>query len=295
MQDLLTPQHFNDVKNLRLLAKLVVEGFASGLHRSLQHGQGTEFEHYRNYTPGDDLKLVDWKAYLKHKKFYTKIFKEETCMNCNIILDCSGSMNYQGKKSDVSKFRYASVISACLAYLIDTQHDNFGFYAYNKDIVSMHPASHRKSNLNRILGEISKLEAIGESDHDKNLQIIGSLLKGRGIIIYISDMLDGEDKILQFLRTMSSKHFDCLLVQILDRDEEDFPFDGNIRFVEIETNQEIVTAPENIREDYLSNLNKHKEKIKKLCLDNKIDYTTAITDEFPISVLSSYLNHRDSF
>ena len=133
-EHLLDPAILSKIDNYPLLARTVVEGFIAGLHGSLYHGFGSEFVHYRNYSPGDDLKYVDWKVYGRSDKYYVKVFQEETNTNCYIVLDSSASMGYSGADGRMTKLQYGKIIAACLAYLINRQGDNVGFYGYSDQL-----------------------------------------------------------------------------------------------------------------------------------------------------------------
>ena len=132
----LDPSILARTSNYQLLARNVVEGFISGMHRSLYHGFGSEFVHYRNYTAGDDLKYVDWKVYARLNRFQIKVFQEETNTNCYIVLDTSKSMDYSGDSSRVTKLEYGKILAACIAYLVNRQGDNVGFYGYDTELRS---------------------------------------------------------------------------------------------------------------------------------------------------------------
>ena len=290
--ELIDPKVLDRIGSYELLSRSVVEGYISGLHRSMFHGFGTEFVQYRNYVPGDDLKYVDWKVYARTKKLCTKVFREETNMNCRIVLDCSASMAYQGSKSQIPKLKYSAVVSACLAYLISRQGDKVGFYAYANEILSAVPPGSSKRHLHEIFRRLNKLKAEGSGEHRQCLTKISEGFKGRGLVIFISDMMEGEDEIMRFLKSSRFSHNDCVLLHVLDDDELNFPFDKNTRFVGMEDNEELITAPQLVREQYLENLNKHIDKIKTNCRANGVDYTMLNTSEDLDFALASYLNKR---
>ena len=287
------PKVLDRIGGYALFSRTVVEGFISGIHRSMFHGFGSEFVQYRNYVPGDDLKYLDWKVYARTRQLCSKVFREETNMNCRVVLDCSASMSYQGENSQFSKLKYATMLASCLSYLISRQGDKVGLYAYGDEIVSaIKPASGQK-HLQTIFSEMNKLKATGSGDHQVCLNKISEGFKGRGLVIFISDMMDGEDQVLRFLKSARFSHNDCILLQVLDKDEIEFPFDKNVRFIGMEDSQEMVTAPELVREHYKANLNSHLEGIRTECLKNQFDYTLVNTSDPLEFVLSSYLHKRE--
>lgn len=290
--ELLDPKILDRIGNYALLSKHVVEGFITGLHRSLFHGFGSEFVQYRNYAPGDDLKYLDWKVYARTNQLCTKVFREETNMTCRIVLDCSESMSYKGQNSPLSKLDYASVAASCLAYLASGQGDKVGFYAYGEDIYSAVPPGSSQRHLQDIFREMNKLKATGKGQHRKCLTKISDGFKGRGLVLFISDMLESEDEIIQFLKAMRFSNNDCILMQILDKDELELPFEHNVRFVSMEENGELLTAPELIRGNYQNKLNAHVDKIKISCRQNLIDFEVIDTSRSLDYVLASYLHKR---
>jgi uncharacterized protein (DUF58 family) len=290
--DLLDPKILDRIGNYPLLSRTVVDGFISGLHQSQFHGFGNEFVQYRNYVAGDDLKYLDWKVYARSRQLCSKVFREETNMNCRIIMDCSASMQYKGDSSLLSKIQYASSAVACLAYLVSRQGDKVGFYAYGNELLSAVPQGSGQRHVQEIFRQMSKIKAEGEGSHKACLTKISDGFKGRGLVIFISDMLEGEDEINQFLKAMRFSNNDCLLLQVLDRDEIDFPFSKNVRFVEMEGGSETITAPELIRESYQRKLQEHLQNIKETCQRNQVDYQLLNSMDSLDHVLAAYLNKR---
>ena len=246
--NLIDPKVLDRIGSYALYSRTVVEGFISGLHRSMFHGFGSEFVQYRNYVVGDDLKYVDWKVYARTKKLCTKVFREETNMSCRIVLDCSASMSYKGENSEYSKLE--------------------------------------------IFGKMKDLKAEGSGSHRQCLNKIAEGFKGRGLVIFISDMMEQEEEIIRFLKSSRFAHNDCILMQILDNDEIEFPFSKNVRFIDLENQQEITTAPELVREHYKTNLSSHLEKIRTSCLTNQVDYSLLNTSEDLEHILAVYLHKR---
>jgi uncharacterized protein (DUF58 family) len=289
---LIDPGLLERLDSYALLARRVVEGYMSGLHRSLQQGSGTEFVQYRNYAPGDDLKYLDWKVYGRTGKLCTKVFEEETDMSCRIVLDCSASMSYQGRKSAVPKMRYALALAASLAYLVNRQGDQVGFYAYNDRVRSLIGSGKGQSHLQTIFGEMNRLQAEGQAQQRRCLNKIAGTFKGRGLLVLISDVLDGEEDIMQFLRSARFSNNDCLLLQVLDEDELEFSFGGSTRFVDLESAEELITAAPAAAEKYRGEMQRHLEKIRAACLKNQVDYQLLSSAESLEASLALYLHKR---
>ena len=290
----LSPATLARIDNYSLIARVVVEGFISGLHRSLYQGFGSEFFQYRNYVPGDDLKYVDWKVFARRNKFYTKIFQEETNMNCCLVLDTSASMGYHGERAPCSKLRYASMIAACLAYLASRQGDNVGFYAYNDGLVScLHP-KRQASGLQHLFAELQRLTPSGTADYSKPLGVIAESFRRRGIVVLLSDFIGAENALPSVLKRFRFEHHECVVLQIMDPDELDLPFSKTLRFVDSETSAQIVTAPALVRESYTRQMTDFLEQIRLLCLEQQVDYLRVQTSDDLGNMMGAYLHRREA-
>ena len=290
--ELLSPEVLAQIDNYALLARIGVEGLLSGLHRSLYQGYGSEFFQYRNYVPGDDLKYVDWKVFARQDKFFTKLFQEETNMNCCFLLDASASMAYRGERAPCSKLRYACMLAACLAYLSRRQGDRVGFYAYNETLTTAIRPGMRTGHLHRILVEMARVQAEGRANHDTVLNQIAEDLRRRGVVILASDFLDVEANLTQWLRRLRFAGHECIVVQILDPDELDFPFSGSIRFRDAENRSEVVTAPELVADSYRRDMAEFTAQIRLAALEQDADYLLARTTDNLGRLLAAYLHRR---
>lgn len=290
--DYLSPHVLAEIENYQLLAKVAVEGFLSGTHRSLRRGTGSEFLQYRNYVPGDDPKYVDWQLYARLNRLHTKVFQEETNMNCCVVLDASASMGYRGSRAPCTKLHYASMIAACLGYLAFRQTDNVGLYAFTDELTSVLPPRRRTGQLSRLFGEISRLRVGGRSAASSVLPTIAESLRERGVVVILSDFLSGDEELLTQLRRFRSQRHECVVFQILDPDELDLPFDRTTRFIDSETGERLVTYPETFREEYRESVRHHHQRIREACLQSQTDYQQVTTDTSLGGVLSAYLHRR---
>ena len=291
----LDPEILAQIDNFSLLARTVVEGFISGLHKSLYHGFGSEFVHYRHYYPGDDLKYLDWKVYARLNKFQIKVFQEETNCNCYIVLDSSASMGYQGKNSKLSKIDYAKMIVACLSYLISRQGDNVGFFSYDKQLgISIKPG-HRGGQVQNICNSLTTLKTSGVCHHQTILFRLAEMFSRRGIIVFISDFLDADETLRKAIRYFRVSHHDCILFHILDDDELNFPFSGTVRFIDSESNTEISTAADIVRERYLSAFHRYLNEFEGACLTDNVEYFRLSTSQSLANILAAYLHKREIF
>ncbi|MBT3288549.1 MAG: DUF58 domain-containing protein [Victivallales bacterium] len=293
LTELLSPSVLARIDDYSLLARTVVEGFISGLHRSLFQGFGSEFFQYRPYVAGDDLKYVDWKVYARQDRLQTKVFQEETNMNCCLVLDASASMDYQGDRAACNKLRYAAMAAACLAYLASRQGDRVGLYAYGDGLQTVvHPG--RGGGLRGVLSAIARLKPAGVADHRQALDFVSDSVRRRGIVVWLSDFHGAEDEVGSLLKRFRFSHHEGVAFQILDPDELDLPFAGTMRFVDSEHSGEIVTAPEEVREEYRQRVAEFTETIRLSCLREQVDYLFMRSDENLGNLLAAYLHRRES-
>jgi uncharacterized protein (DUF58 family) len=293
VHDLLDPAHLAQLGNYALLARSAVEGFLSGMHRSLFHGFGTEFLQYRDYTPGADLKYLDWKLLARSDRLYTKVYQEETNMNVQLVLDTSASLEYQGSRAACTKLHYACMTAACLAYLATRQGDNVGLFAYGGALREVIPPGHRAGQLERVLQALTRLEPAGAANHEAMLQTFGNQLRQRSIVVFISDMLEGETVLPDQLKRFRLRHCDTLAVQVLDPDELDLPIEGVARFHDAETGREVTSWADSTRGQYMSQMSDFLGNLKESFSRSQVDLLRLGTDESLGYALARYLHHRE--
>ncbi|PCJ52044.1 MAG: hypothetical protein COA79_25030 [Planctomycetota bacterium] len=293
----LDPSVLNAMDDVELMVKSVVNGYLSGIHKSLYQGSGLEFIQYRNYTQGDDLKFIDWKAAARTDKIYTKVFQEETNMDCHILLDCSASMEYGSKsntnENTISKLQYMKIAASCLTYFIYKQGDKIGCTGFSDDIDHHIDASNKKEHLENILANISNSTAKGKGLSDKIEDFIASSLHNRGIVIMFSDCLHEENRVIDLLKLLSHSNYECILINLFHQDEVDFPFAGSKVFIDSETEDFIVTSPELIKEDYLKEFKTFQENIRSQCIQHKIEPLTISTKLNLGEVFNQYIRFRN--
>ena len=293
-QELLDPVHLSRIENYLLMAKAAVEGFLSGMHRSVFHGFGTEFLQYRNYVPGEDLKYLDWKVYAKRDQLVTKVYQEETSMNVYFVVDASASHDYRGERAACTKLRYACMIAASLAYLASRQGDNIALFAYQDSIVEAVEPGHRSGQLLRFLQALSRLRPAGGADHDGLLQSITHHMRNRGLVIYLSDMLEAEESLPRQLRSLRFRHCDCLAIQVLDPDERDLPHTYPVRYVDSETKADVTTFADTVRAQYRASMDSFQDGLKSSFRHAQVEYLSLLTTDHLGHALGKYLNKREA-
>ena len=289
-QDYLSSSVIKKINNIALRAKLVVEGFIIGLHKSPYHGFSVEFSEHRPYSFGDEIKHIDWKLLAKTDKLYIKQFEEETNLKCHILFDKSASMNYGS--SDINKFNYAQTLCASLSYLMIKQQDAVGLTAFDTKITTSIPAKSKPSHLNILLNALDKSKVKGKTKISTILHSLAESIKKRGLIILISDLLDDPDDVIRGLRHFRYKGHEIIIFHVLDNKEILFDFNQSVNFVDLENNEKIQTDPRQIKSAYNRAYSDFCNKYKMECRKNNIDYVQINTSDSLDKSLIQYLIKR---
>ena len=290
VKDYLQPSIIKKIDNLYLRAKLVVEGFIVGLHKSPYHGFSIEFSEHRPYTFGDEIKFIDWKLLAKTDKLYIKQFEEETNLKSYILFDKSSSMKYGSE--DLTKFEYAKTICACLSYLMIKQQDAVGLTTFDKKIDISIPPKSKVSHLNYLLQTLDNTKINGETKISYVLHSLAESIKKRGLVILISDLIDDQEDVLEGLRHFRYKGHEVILFHIIDKKEKEFNFNSPINFIDLENNDMIKTDPRQIKADYKQAFIEFCENYKKECSKNSIDYIPINTSDSIDKTLIQYFIKR---
>lgn len=289
-QRLLLPEVLTKLKRIDLKARLVVEGFLTGLHRSPFKGFSCEFAEYRTYMPGDEPKRIDWKIYAKTDRFYVREYQEETNLKAYILLDASNSMSYTSDK--VTKIEYGSCLAASLAYLLIKQRDSVGLLTFTTKINDYIPPRSTPTHLSVLFGAIDKIKTGGETDLANCFHQLAERIKRRGLVIIISDLFDDKERIITALRHFRHKKHEVLVFHILDKNEINFAFNQPLILKDLETAKEISLDPRVIRKHYQKSIADYFSDFKRRCRMHLIDYHL-ITTDMPLDfALLSYLQKR---
>lgn len=286
------PVTLSKITNMELRARLVVDGVLSGIHKSPYKGSSVEFLEHKEYSPGNEIKHIDWKALARTDKYYVKEFEEETNLKCYIFLDTSGSMGY--KSTGVSKFEYATTLAASLAYLLLNQSDFVGLISFSDRVQQYIPPRSRLAHLHVLLNALTEMKTAGKSNTSGILNEFVEKIGRRSLIIIISDFFDDTDKIIHQLKYFQVKKNEIILFQILDPYELTFPFETITFFESMEDDRRILADPKAIKNRYLSEINRFTEQFKQICLENQIDYWL-INSSMPLDqALIKFLARRES-
>ena len=286
----LRPETVALLNSMSLRARVVVEGYIIGHHRSPYHGFSVEFAEHRSYGPGDEIKHIDWKLFGKTDRLYVKRYEEETNLRAHIILDTSKSMLYSS--AEVSKLSYANSLAASLSYLMINQQDAVGIAKFSEKIDTFIPPKARPSHLNLILSQLDDKDSGNDTQIGMVLHELADRIKKRGMVILISDLLDKPENIMKGLKHFRHQNQEVIVFHIQDRKESEFDFDTRTKFFDMETGEEIVTEPWHIRSNYNELISKLESNYKSNCRENLIDYVPLFTDQSLDIGITEYLIKR---
>ncbi|HET6201795.1 MAG TPA: DUF58 domain-containing protein [Planctomycetota bacterium] len=287
---LLDPQILNKIGRLELRARLLVEGFLAGLHRSPYKGVSVDFREHREYVPGDDPRFLDWKVFAKSDRFVVKEYEEETNLACHLFLDTSESMAFASER--LPKFEYARTVAASLAYLCLRQRDAVGLSLYDEGISRTLQAATGDGQLRELLRALEAAAPKRKTATGRVLRETGERLRRRGIVVVVSDLLDDPDEVLAGLRGLRQRGHEVLVFQILDPSEVRFPYERMTLFEGMEEGPRLLVDPRALREAYLAEVRAFLDRIRAGCLSHRIDWVLATTDTPLDVVLVAYLGKR---
>jgi uncharacterized protein (DUF58 family) len=327
--EFLDPAVLSRIGNLEFVAKVVVEGFINGLHRSPHLGASTDFAEHRQYMPGDDIRRIDWRVFARTDRFYVKEFEAETNTNFLTILDVSPSMRYKGSSAGergVSKLEYGCYLAAALAYFSSGQRDRVGLATFDGDIVDYVPPSAR--HLQQILFSLDrayrggKIRSPGEAPADsvvesapkpanadapidqqptgrtmlqEPLRKLSDTVRRRSIVLLISDLYQDPQVIFDAIDHLRGRGNDLICFHLLDKDEIDFPFTEAGNFVDIETGTRLPLIPEYLRKQYKALVEEHTQSLRQMARERRVDYSRFNTSEPIADALYAYLGARERF
>lgn len=286
----LHPEAIRRIGRLELRARHIVEGLLSGMHRSPYFGQSVEFLQHRQYTPGDDLRHVDWKAWAKQDRLYVKQFEEETNLRCTMLVDVSASMQYG--RGPLNKYEYAATVATSLAYLLLKQHDAVACLAFDEKICARSPLNSTRQHLQTIVKTLDASKPRDKTSVGAILSEIAESVSRRGMVVVISDLLGDVEATLRGLRLLRQRGHDTLVLHVMDDDELDFPFEGPTRFEGLELPDHLNCNPRALREGYLEAVERFLTALRRGCARNEVDYALVRTGDPLDAALTRFLSHR---
>jgi uncharacterized protein (DUF58 family) len=295
------PALLNSLSGLNFKARYVMEGFLSGMHQSPFHGFSVEFSDYRNYQPGDDLRHLDWRLYARSDRLCIKRFEQETNVRFYLLLDSSASMSYRGEGAWASKFECAQVVATALSWLMLRQNDAVGLLALEPDAKTHELRPHyispsqKPSQLGMMLRHLQQLQPMGGERLKELLTKATQLFHRRSVIILFSDLLESPAETERLFKQLKFLGHECIIFQVLDRDEIEFPFTRPQLFLDLETGARRQVRPETARQRYLERFQAFMEAEKKRFVDLEMDLFLLRTDSDPVSALRGFFGKRKKY
>jgi len=288
---ILTPKFISELSGMELRARLIVEGFLVGMHRSPYHGFSVEFAEHRQYFPGDDISNIDWKVYGRSDRLYIKQYEEETNLKAYILIDASGSMGFK-RDGDITKLEYASYLAAGLIYLMMKQQDAVGLAVYDESVRNFLEPHLTYSYLKLLLTELSGLQANSKTSTATALSSLAERIKRRGLIIVISDFLDDTKNVMTALKHFRHRKNEVIAFHVLDDSEINLDFPGDAVFTDLETGEQMPTQVSALKTAYKKSVNSFIHDLKSKCFENDIDYALLSTSTPFDKALTAYLTRR---
>src|SRR6185437_5036986 len=284
------PKALMAIRNLELRARLVVEGFWTGLHRSPYHGFSVEFTEYREYSPGDDTRYLDWRLFARTDRYYLKKFEDETNLRCHLLVDQSRSMEYGS--TGYTKSDYARTLAATLGWFLNGQGDAVGLFTFDSEVREYLPARHRHGHLRQLMLALEKRGGGRETNLNAPLQRVSELIRKRGLTVLISDLLALIDELEPSLGRLTAAGHEVILFQVLDPNELAFNFHDAMLFQDIESERDFYLDPDAVRADYQRKLAAHSQGVEQICRRLGISFHRVTTDKPLEMSLSDFLRSR---
>ena len=277
------------VGNLELVARMVVEGFINGMHRSAQFGASVDFAEHRGYTPGDDIRRVDWKLFGRTDRFYIKEYEADTNANFACLLDVSKSMAFGSR--GISKFEYARILAACLTYMVHRQRDRVGFAAFDDDIIEYVPPSAK--HMETTLHILERLKPTKPGQLAPPMKKLAEHFARRGLLVLISDLYEDPQAVLEAVAPLRFRGHDMIVFHVLDPAEVDFSYDQASAFEDLESGEQIPVVPEALAEQYRALIKEHSDTMRSKFSELRIDYMLINTASSIDQALFTYLSMRE--
>ncbi len=289
--DLIDPRALMALGNLELRARAVVRGFATGLHRSPRHGFSVEFTEYRQYTPGDDLRHLDWRVFGRTDRYYLKRFEEETNLRCHLVVDQSRSMEFAS--GGITKAVYAATLAATLACFLQLQGDAVGLLTLDEELRDFIPARYRTGHLRQLMLALERAPAGRATDLGLALERLADLIPHRGLVVVVSDFLVPVESLMSRLRRLTACGHEVVLFQVLDPAEIVFGFDQPTRFRDLETGQLMEVDPGAARAGYRTRFDAHQARLRDGCVGLGIAFHRVETSQPLELALLAFLEQRE--
>lgn len=289
---MIDPQTLMRIKSLQARARVVVEGFVTGIHRSPYFGFSVEFSEYRQYSSGDDTRYIDWRLFARSDRYFIKRFEDETNLRCTIVLDTSRSMSYGS--GAYSKIEYARTMAATLAYFLTTQRDAVGLITFEDRVIDVLPPRHRPGHLRRMLSILERPPEGRNTDLIRPLEEVALTVRKRGLLVIISDFLAPIDALRSRLGYLKSRGHDVVVFRTIDPVEFSFDFQTPAMFFDVESERDLYIDPALAREEYKKQFSEHSRGLEQACADFGIPFSLVSIDQPLELVLFDFLKSRST-
>jgi uncharacterized protein (DUF58 family) len=286
----LDPAALARLRNLKLVARSVVEGFISGLHSSPYKGFSSEFAEHREYVSGDNLRHLDWRVVARTNRYYVKQYEEETNLTAHILLDVSGSMGYSS--GEISKFDYGCYLAAVLAYLLTRQRDSVGLVLFDDRVRLRMPARSTPRHLNEMLKQLENCRPGAPTRVAGVFHDLAETFKRRCLLIVVSDLYDDPEEVLRALHHFRHKKHEVILYHVLDKTELELNLKEACTLVDLEDQSRLQVEPNVVRDEYVGEITEFLNTYRRACNHNQVDYVTTDTEVPYDLMLGAYLNKR---
>lgn len=280
----------NRIAALEMRARRLVEGTLSGLQRSPYRGVSAEFAQHRSYVLGDDTRHIDWKVYARTQRYMVREYQEETNFVVTLVIDCSESMRYGS--SGTTKLDYACLLASSLSYLVLRQSDAVSLALFDEELLTYVPPRTSMSTLNMVAGQMESVQPKRKSRIGGTLNLLAEMVRRRGIIVILSDLLDKEDEFTRGLQRLRFGDHEVIVFHVLDPQELLFDFTGRVRFEGLEELPKADVDARQIQADYIDILHGFLHRTKQSCANARADYALANSDEAVDHLLIRYLSAR---
>ena len=286
------PDAIAQIADLTLRSRRLVEGAISGMHRSPFHGFNVEFAQYREYSPGDDLRRLDWRVYARSDRHYIKQYEEESNVRVTFVVDASASMNYRGAAAALSKFDHAATLVVALAMLLNRQQDPVGLVLFDEKATTVLPPAATQAQVSVMTGLLERCMPSRKTELGGLLRSLTDQFKRRGMIVIVSDLFTEPEALYDGLNRLRFLGHEVMVMQVLDRDELDLPFDGQTLFRDIEGEDELFADPRGFRRSYQKAMMEFLDGLRRECGNRGYDLVRLVTDQPLGTSLSTFLNAR---
>jgi len=290
---LLDPVVLARLATLKLRVRAVAEGVLTGLHRSPHHGQSVEFAEHKEYTPGDEIRHIDWKAYAKFDKYYVKRFEQETNLRAWLLVDASGSMGYRGKDERLTKLEYASALAGTLAYLLVRQQDAAGLAVFAGGVEKAIAPRAEPSHVSAIVETLEGLRPGGETRLAAAVDFLVERAKRRSGVFVFSDLQDRDERVLKLVAELRKRRHEVTIFHVLDPAELEFPFEDPTLFLSMEDERTVEARGRDVRKGYLDLVGRWLEETRRFAAEADLEYVLARTDVPLDEVLVPFLARRE--